>query len=46
MDRSASRKQKNQIDEQLARYIFATNAPFRSVEPPEFKRLIGLLHPG
>ena len=47
MDKSTSREQRNQIDEQIARYIFATNAPFRSVEHPEFKRLIiGLLRSG
>ena len=32
MDKSTSREQKNQIDEQIARYIFATSTPFKSVE--------------
>ena len=34
------------LDEQIARYIYATNTPFVAVEHPEFVKLISMLRPG
>lgn len=39
-------KQKTSLDEQVARFIFATNTSFRSVEHPEFIQLVNQLRPG
>ncbi|XP_063222783.1 uncharacterized protein LOC134531131 [Bacillus rossius redtenbacheri] len=38
--------QKCILDEQVARYIYATNSPFRQVDHPEFKKMVSLLRPG
>lgn len=37
---------KLKLDQQIARYIYATNTPFLSVEHNEFKTLIEMLRPG
>jgi hypothetical protein len=37
---------KENIDNQVARYLFATNTPFKAVEHPEFKTLLSALRPG
>ena len=34
------------LDEQIARYFYATNTPFVAVEHPEFVKLINMLRPG
>lgn len=34
------------LDEQVARYVYATNTSFRSVEHPQFKKLMDDLRPG
>lgn len=44
MKTSTSKKQS--IDKQIARYIFATNSPFRHVDHPQFIQLIEELRPG
>lgn len=41
---SAVEKQK--FDIQVARFIYATNCAFRTVDHPEFKKLLEILHPG
>lgn len=41
-----STMEKKNIDEQVARFIFATNSSFRIVEHPEFKKACSLLRPG
>lgn len=38
--------EKVKFDEQIARYVYATNSPFRCVENSEFKKMISVLHPG
>lgn len=38
--------QKKSLDKQVARFIFATNTAFRSVEHPQFVRLMQQLRPG
>lgn len=38
--------QKMSLDKQVARFIFATNASFRSVDHPEFIKLVQDLRPG
>ena len=37
---------RDSIDHQVARYLFATNTPFKAVEHPEFKALLSALRPG
>lgn len=37
--------QKKNFDEQIARYVYATNAPFASVEHPEFIKMVRSLRP-
>jgi uncharacterized protein YuzB (UPF0349 family) len=37
---------KSVIDEQVARYLYATNTSFKAVEHAEFKKLVSLLRPG
>lgn len=37
---------KLKLDEQIARYIYATNSAFLSVEHEEFKKLIEMMRPG
>jgi hypothetical protein len=37
---------KNAIDEQIARMVFATNSAFSLGEHPEFKKLVSMLRPG
>lgn len=39
-------EQKKSIDKQIARYIFATNTPFRNVEHPQFLKLVSDLRAG
>jgi uncharacterized protein YuzB (UPF0349 family) len=39
-------QQKELFDEQAARFIFATNSAFRSIEHPEFKKYSAMLRPG
>lgn len=39
-------KEKNQLDLQIARFIFGTNSAFRHVEHPEFVKMVQLLRPG
>ena len=34
------------LDEQIARYFYATSTPFVAVEHPEFVKLINMLRPG
>lgn len=34
---------KRALDVQVARYLFATNTPFRAVENPEFIDMVSLL---
>ena len=34
------------LDEQIARYFYATNTPFVTVEHAEFVKLINMLSPG
>jgi len=34
------------MDQQVARFLYATNMPFHAVEHPEFKKMITLLRPG
>lgn len=41
-----SQHDKKQLDLQVARFIFATNTSFRSVENTEFVKLVNLLRPG
>lgn len=41
-----SSDQGEKINKQIAKYIFATNTPFRHVEHEEFKKMIELLRPG
>ena len=41
-----SQSEKNKLDLQIARYLYATNTPFRAVEHPEFKKMINALRPG
>ena len=37
---------KQAIDEQIARMIFATNSSFRTVDHPEFQEMVKKLRPG
>lgn len=41
-----SSNQKEVIDSQVAKYFYATNTSFRSVENPHFKKLMKILRPG
>lgn len=41
-----SQTEKAALDEQVARFIFATNTAFSAVEHPEFIKLVELLRPG
>lgn len=41
-----SAAEKELIDEQAARFIYANNCPFRIVENPEFINFCNKLHPG
>ncbi|KAJ8035218.1 putative AC transposase [Holothuria leucospilota] len=41
-----SSTQKAEIDEQVARMVFATNSPFRLVEHPEFVKMAEFMRPG
>lgn len=38
--------QKRALDEQVAKFIFASNTSFRTVEHTEFLRMVGMLRPG
>ena len=38
--------QKEELDLQVARYVYATNSPFSVVEHAEFKKLVNLMRPG
>lgn len=41
-----SSSQKSAFDMQIARYVYATNSAFQSVEHVEFKKMVSMLHPG
>lgn len=41
-----SSAEKNNIDIQIARFLYSTNSSFRHVDHPEFKKLINILRPG
>lgn len=41
-----SQHERKQLDLQVARYIFATNTSFRSVDNTEFLKLVNMLRPG
>jgi Protein of unknown function (DUF 659)/hAT family C-terminal dimerisation region len=41
-----SQREKEALDHQCARFVFATNSAFRHVEHPEFIRLMALARPG
>lgn len=41
-----SHTEKKRLDIQVGRYIYATNSSFRSIEHPEFKKLVSSLRPG
>lgn len=41
-----SNSEKAAIDLQVARFIYATNSPFSTVEHPEFKKFVQMLRPG
>lgn len=41
-----TRSEKEILDEQIARFIYATNSSFRVVEHEEFKKTVQLLRPG
>ena len=41
-----SKPEKEAINEQIARIIYATNSPFRIVDHPEFIKMIHFLRPG
>lgn len=38
--------QKEELDLQIARYVYATNSPFSVVEHPEFKKMVNMMRPG
>ena len=38
--------EKANLDEEVAKMVFATNSPFRLVEHPQFCRMVGKLRPG
>ncbi len=38
--------EKNILDEEVAKMIFATNSPFRLVEHAQFRKMVGKLRPG
>ena len=37
---------KSKIDQQIARFVYASNISFSTVEHPEFVKLVNMLHPG
>lgn len=41
-----SKTQKQMLDEEVARYIYATNSAFHHVQHPQFKKMISALRPG
>lgn len=41
-----SATEKRKLDLQVAKFIYATNSPFKHVEHPEFKKLMEVLRPG
>lgn len=41
-----SQIEKDAIDEQVGRYVYATNTPFSAVTHPEFIKLVQMLRPG
>lgn len=41
-----SKSEKEQFDQEIANYIYATNTPFQAVEHPQCKRMITKLRPG
>lgn len=41
-----SEKEKQSFDKQLARYIYATNSSFRTVENPQFQKFVEMIRPG
>lgn len=41
-----SKTQKQILDEEIARYIYATNSAFHHVQHPQFKNMISALRPG
>jgi len=41
-----SKKDKEKFDIQVAKFLFATNTAFNTVNHHEFKKLVELLHPG
>ncbi|XP_018577556.1 uncharacterized protein LOC108915890 [Anoplophora glabripennis] len=41
-----SQSEKNELDLQIARCLYATNTSLRAVEHPEFKKMINALRPG
>ena len=43
---TTTKKEKEDLDEQVARMVFATNSAFRSVDHPEFVKMATLLRPG
>ena len=42
---STKLSEKQQIDQAIAEYFYATNTPFQRVEHPSFRKLIKLLRP-
>ena len=41
-----SEADKSKLDKEVGKYIFATNTSFRSVEHPQFKKMIRMMRPG
>ena len=41
-----SEKEKQSFDKQLARYLYATNSSFRTVENPQFLKFVEMIRPG